>query len=140
MRFVGVAIIGCVVCITPVSTVRADPASVKAAQSAVSAWLALVDVGKYDASWDAAASLFRQAVPKETWRRQVGAVRKPLGAMVSRKPRSAQYTTRLPGAPDGKYVVIQLDTAFKNKRGAIETITPMLDRDGTWRVSGYFIK
>ena len=46
----------------------------------------------------------------------------------------------LPGAPDGEYVVIQYATTFENKKSAIETITPMLDGDGKWRVSGYYIK
>jgi hypothetical protein len=46
----------------------------------------------------------------------------------------------LPGAPDGEYVVIQFATSFENKKSAIETVTPMLDSDGEWRVSGYFIK
>ena len=119
---------------------RAERAEVKAAKAAVTAWLALVDAGKYDKSWQEAASFFRKAVPKATWRRQVGAVRGPLGAVVSRKPKSATFTTSLPGAPDGKYVVIQLETRFKNKRSAVETITPTLDRDGKWRVAGYFIK
>jgi hypothetical protein len=36
--------------------------------------------------------------------------------------------------------VIQFDTSFKNKKSAIETVTAMLDKDGKWRVSGYFIK
>ena len=46
----------------------------------------------------------------------------------------------LPGAPDGKYVVIQYDTVFENKSSAVETIIPMADPDGAWRVSGYFIR
>jgi phosphoglycolate phosphatase len=33
-----------------------------------------------------------------------------------------------------------LVTVFENKKSAIETITPTLDNDGEWRVSGYFIK
>ncbi|MDX1777971.1 MAG: DUF4019 domain-containing protein [Thermodesulfobacteriota bacterium] len=37
-------------------------------------------------------------------------------------------------------MVIQFETSFTNKKAAIETITPMMDSDGTWRVSGYFIK
>jgi hypothetical protein len=45
-----------------------------------------------------------------------------------------------PGAPDGKYVVIRYETSFRNKKAATETVTPMLDADGRWRVSGYFIK
>ena len=49
-------------------------------------------------------------------------------------------TTKLPGAPDGEYVVIQYKSAFANQPTAIETIVPMLDKDGKWHVSGYFIK
>jgi len=46
----------------------------------------------------------------------------------------------VPGAPDGEYVVIRFSTSFEKKQSAIESITPMLDSDGVWRVSGYFIK
>ena len=35
---------------------------------------------------------------------------------------------------------IQYDSVFENKDSAVETVTPMLDPDGTWRVSGYFIR
>jgi hypothetical protein len=68
------------------------------------------------------------------------AFRKPLGKTLSRKITSAKYTTTLPGAPDGEYVVIQYQTSFKNKLSAVETVTPMLDKNGDWRVSGYYIK
>ena len=67
-------------------------------------------------------------------------VRKPLGELLSRKVKSKQLVEKLPGAPDGKYVVIQYDATFQNKASAVETVTPMLDPDGQWRVSGYFIK
>jgi hypothetical protein len=50
------------------------------------------------------------------------------------------YKTSLPGAPDGEYVVIAYETSFDKKQAATETITPMKDADGRWRVSGYFIK
>jgi hypothetical protein len=53
---------------------------------------------------------------------------------------SASYQTSLPGAFDGEYVVIQFETSFENKKSAVETVTPMKDKDGRWRVSGYFIK
>jgi hypothetical protein len=52
---------------------------------------------------------------------------------------SAQYRTSLPGAPDGEYVVIRFKTEFENKKEAYETVTPMKDKDGEWRVSGYYI-
>ena len=103
-------------------------------------WLALVDDGKYEDSWKATSSYFRNAVTKEQWINSMNAYRKPLGKTITRKIESNQYTTSLPGAPDGEYVVIQCKTSFTNKKSAIETITPMKDNDGKWRVSGYYIK
>ena len=120
--------------------VQADEASEKAAVSAADAWLRRVDAGQYRASWDDAARLFKNAVSTADWERSLNGVRSPLGKVVSRKVASRMYTESLPGAPDGKYVVIQYQTSFENKNAAIETVTPMLDGDGRWRVSGYFIK
>ena len=111
-----------------------------AAQTAAESWLQLVDEGQYDASWDRAARLFKGAVTKEQWRQACSGVREPLGKVKSRKVKSREYTEKVPGAPDGKYVVVQFDSVFENKAAAVETVTPMLDADGAWRVSGYFIK
>ncbi|MGH7422575.1 MAG: DUF4019 domain-containing protein [Candidatus Methylomirabilales bacterium] len=46
----------------------------------------------------------------------------------------------MPGAPDGHYVVIQYETSFEKKASAFETITPMREKDGKWRVAGYYIR
>jgi hypothetical protein len=118
----------------------ADNDAVSKAQNAAKAWLALVDAEKYGQSWDEAALLFRSAVMKAEWERAAKATRAPLGALKSRTLKSANYTRSLPGAPDGEYVVIQFDTQFANKASAVETVTPMRDQDGAWRVSGYYIR
>jgi hypothetical protein len=107
---------------------------------AANAWLALVDAGKYEDSWTAAAGYFKKSVTKEQWAGAAQAARQPLGALVSRKVSTHTAATTLPGAPDGHYVVIQYDSVFANKKSAVETVTPMLEPDGTWHVSGYFIK
>ncbi len=120
--------------------IQADDPSEKAAISATDAWLRRVDAGQYRGSWDDAARLFKNAVSRADWEKSLNGVRSPLGKVVSRKVASRMYTESLPGAPDGKYVVIQYQTSFENKKAAIETVTPMLDEDGRWRVSGYFIK
>ena len=112
----------------------------KAAVTASNAWLSLVDEENYAESWNQAASLFKAAVPKEQWQTMVKAVRGSLGKVVARKLKSKQYTKTLPGAPDGEYVVIQYETTFENKKSAVETVTPMLDKDGKWGVVGYYIK
>ena len=122
-------------CVAVSSDFKEDSA-VKAAES----WLTLVDNGKYDKSWKEAAAYFRNAIPKEQWQHTIAAVRKPLGDVITRELSSRTSMTSLPGAPDGEYVVIQFNTSFTNKKVAIETITPMLEKDGMWRVSGYYIK
>jgi hypothetical protein len=110
------------------------------ALAATEAWLKLVDNGHYAESWDAAAEYLKNAVSKDAFVKALDGARKPLGAMISRKVKAKEYRTSLPGAPDGKYVIIQHETSFANKKSAIETVTPMLDKDDTWRVSGYYIK
>ena len=110
------------------------------AQQSSDTWLALVDSGKYADSWQEASQLFKAAVTKEQWQNTLRASRDPLGKMLSRKLKSAAYTKTLPGAPDGEYVVIQYESSFEHKQSAVETVTPMLDKDGKWRVTGYYIK
>ncbi len=118
----------------------ANEVAEKAAVTASGAWLALVDEGNYAESWNQAAGFFKNAVTKEQWQQSLKAVRTPLGKVIARKLKSKQYTKTLPGAPDGEYIVIQYETTFENKKSAVETLTPMLDKDGKWRVSGYYIR
>jgi hypothetical protein len=117
-----------------------DTDAVTKAQTAAKTWLTLTDAGKYDRSWDSAASLFKSSITKSDWEKTIRSVRSPLGALKSRTVKSATFTRTLPGAPDGEYVVIQFDTKFANKASAVETVTPMHEKDGSWRVAGYYIK
>jgi len=112
----------------------------KAAQVAAEAWLALVDAGSYSQSWTEAAAFFRKAIDQPGWEKALNGVRAPLGKLLSRTLKSAKHATSLPGAPDGEYVVLQFDASFENKKSAIETVTPVKEADGRWRVTGYFIK
>lgn len=125
---------------TGMHAVSADEAKERAALASAEQWLVMVDAGQYAKSWQEASGYFRNAITRDTWEQSVGAVRKPLGKVISRNVKSSTYTTSLPGAPDGEYVVVQFETVFEHKAAAVETITPMLDSDGTWRVSGYFIQ
>ena len=126
-------------CVAAAGQLAAADKPEAAARASALAWLTLVDEARYDESWEEAAAYLRKALTKDRWRQDLGAARAPLGKLVSRKLKTAQYTEHLPGAPDGRYVVIQYDTVFERKAKAVETVTPMLDRDGAWRVSGYFI-
>ena len=139
-RYRTILIISVLMSIVLTGTLQANEVAEKAAITAASAWLSAVDEGNYAESWNQAARFFKDAVTKEQWLNSMNAFRVPLGKMMTRKLKSKQYTKTLPGAPDGEYVVIQYETTFEKKQSAIETVTPMLDKDGKWRVSGYYIK
>ena len=109
------------------------------AQTAAHAWLLDVDQGDYPKSWQEAAEPFKKAVTPAQWQSTLNEVRAPFGKVVSRQPISAKYTRSLPDAMTGEYVVIQYQTRFAN-RTAVETVTPMREADGVWRVSGYFVQ
>jgi hypothetical protein len=122
------------------SGAAADELDMAPAMTASESWLHSVDAGQYAHSWDEASKQFREAVTRDKWESLVEPVREQTGNLVARKVRSATYTRDLPNAPAGEYVVIQYDTRFERVPHAIETVTPMKDPDGKWRVSGYFVK
>ena len=137
-RIVCFVVIGLILCTATVMAARSDRE--KAAIAAAEKWLTIVDKGKYMESWEESSEYFKQAVTQDQWEQAVQAVRWPLGKLISRKVKSATYTTSLPEAPDGQYVIIQFNTSFENKKSGVETVTPRMDSDGKWRVSGYYIK
>jgi hypothetical protein len=110
------------------------------AQSAAVAWLALMDTGNYAASWDAAATIFRESIRREDWEARAASLRGATGALKARSLKSETYTHDLPGAGSGDYVVIRFSSSFAQQGSAIETVIPMKGADGAWRVAGYFIK
>ena len=109
------------------------------AKAAALAWLKLVDDGKYADSWKEAASFFKGKVTELKWAGALNQSREPLGSVTKRELRTAEFTHEVPRAPPGDYWVIQFATELEGT-AAIETVTPMLDPDGKWRVSGYYIK
>lgn len=110
------------------------------AREAAEAWLAHIDAGDMGASHREASSGFRKAVTEEQWAESLGRAQESLGRPIERQFRSAEYRSELPGAPDGHYVILTYATRFPHKAHGMETVTPQLDTDGTWRVSGYFVK
>jgi hypothetical protein len=111
-----------------------------AAEAAARTWLARVGAGQYAQSGGAAAAAFRSAMPAA--RRQLAAagVRSPLGALTPRTLRSATDARSVPGAPERETVIVQFAPSFEHNPDAVETATPVKEPDGTWRVSGYYVR
>jgi hypothetical protein len=122
------------------SALGAEGEAEKAAAAAAEKWLARLDAGAYAETWKDGSTLFRKSLTQAQWESAARAAREPFGKLVSRKLAKAEYRKTLPGAPDGEYVVLRYESAFEKKQKAVETVTPMKDDDGVWRVSGYYIQ
>ena len=117
-----------------------NPAAQKAGVEAANKWLPLLDEGKDVESWDKTGDYLKAMIPKQRWCEQVAPQRRVMGKLVSRVVDSKQYAITLPGMPDGEHVMIQYKTVFKRKKAAAEVVVVSREDDGTWRVSGYFIR
>jgi hypothetical protein len=149
-RSVFVACLTAVLAVSGASFAADNPED--AAQAAAETWLRLVDGGNYPASWDQAARQLKGAVKQGEWAQMAETARSPLGNVVSRKLKSREYTEKPPttrtiggrvytwGGGPGRYVVLRYETVFANKAAAEETVVPMADPDGAWRVSAYDVR
>jgi hypothetical protein len=124
--------------ILPLSALAAADTSKPAANAATN-WLALIDAGRYEQSWQQAGKLFRERVRQTQWASEAKSAREPLGAVQSRTVLAVRFASSLPGVPDSRYAIVQFHSVFAHKANAVETITLMME-DGTWKTVGYFIR
>lgn len=97
-------------------------------------WLALLDAGRWEESWNATGETFKELNTLENWVSIASEVQPAFGAVVTRNFASQKYA---PAPPHG-YYVITFETNFQNKPSAIETIA--VERQGTgWKVVGYTV-
>jgi len=110
--------------------VAAENATVQAAQ----AWLALVDRGDWNASWDATGQSFKSLNTLARWTEASERIRANLGAFRSRELITVNYA---PAPPYG-YWVIKFRAVYANRPDAIETLSLSWEND-EWRVVGVTI-
>jgi hypothetical protein len=121
--------------------VRADAGDAKqAAVAAMQAWLAEMDAGQYDKSWQDASSSFQGAVTSAKWTEMSNSVRTPLGKCLDRKLASSLEQQNPSAAMQGDFVIAQFDSSFDNLKYAVETVTFEKAPDGSWKAAGYYIK
>jgi serine/threonine protein kinase len=107
--------------------------------SAAENWLTMVDARDYSGSWKESSAFVQGAITEQRFTNALDTYRNPLGDLLSRKMVSSQRLTQMPGMPDGRYVVMQFETSFANKKSAIETVTFVLE-NGQWKSASYLIK
>jgi hypothetical protein len=113
-------------------------AAVTAATEEATHWLDALDAGRYVESWNEAAAVMKEARNQEDWVRDIANPRESLGKSVMRELQRAEFSTRVRGAPSGKYVTVIYLTQFANAPPVYETILLTLE-DDRWRIGGYSI-
>lgn len=116
---------------TPPSITPAEGAAAAAARD----WLALVDRGDWNASWEATGQSFKALNTVETWTRVAQQVQGPLGAVKSRVLVSEET---VPAPPYG-YQMVRFRTDYANRAGVVETLS-LVREGGSWRVVGVTVE
>jgi hypothetical protein len=93
-------------------------------------YLALLDDGQYESTWDAMSPFFKLLHDQYLWQGKQQAIRDAYGPLKSRLIRLSSQRQTYKNSPDGNYVVVQFDTVFRNKAKAVETV--VLDCQNTF--------
>jgi hypothetical protein len=109
----------------------------RAARTAAEEWLGLVDAGRFEESWEAAAPTLQEGVSREGWIDQGRRARRRLAPLRSRQFEAAQYRDSTAQIPGGQPVVV-LQYAAEYDIGTTReaVITTKTDSAG-WKVAGY---
>lgn len=106
-------------------------------QKVVDAWLLLADQGRYGESWDAGSTTFKMTISRNEWIKAMETLRRPLGAVRSRKIIDIGNAENPKGLPQGEYMVYFYETQFDHKPKASELLTLVLESDNQWRLLTY---
>lgn len=110
-------------------------------------WLVPLDAGRYADAWAMASAPLKTTVSRQEWQDGLRKIRKDYGRVVARKAGKIAYVGVAPG-PDypttgpteGMQVGILFDTKFAGNKAATEEVTLVFEKDGLWRVAGYYIR
>jgi hypothetical protein len=117
------------------------------ALDAAERWLVPLDAQRYADAWAMAAESFKSHVGRQEFRDGIRTIRKDYGRVVSRKGDKMAFLGEPPNPDDadkslkvGMQVAILFDTKFAGNKQATEELTMVMEKDGLWRVAGYFIR
>ena len=115
----------------PQEDVRADRAARQ--------WLALVDRGTYERSWQQASAMFQNGIDQDAWVEAVRNARAGTATPNQRELVSIAHTRQLPGVPENDYVVLVYASQFDDRPPIQETLT-LARGDDELKTAGYFLR
>jgi hypothetical protein len=108
------------------------------AQAVSRAWLASIDQGKYEESYNFTCDATRDKFSQDRWVTVLEAMRgKIYGPVISRTQLSHVYKPNGITGLNGECVVLTYDSMFQNVKEATETVV-LTWQDGKWRGASYF--
>ena len=117
------------------------------ALNAAEKWLVPVDSRRYNDAWAMAAESFKAQVARDDFRNGIAKIRKDYGKLVKRSGEKMAFRGDAPVADQGDAplkvgaeVAILFESTFAGNKQAQEEINMVLEKDGIWRVAGYYIK
>ncbi|MEO8500417.1 MAG: DUF4019 domain-containing protein [Vicinamibacteria bacterium] len=110
------------------------------AKKAALDWLVLSDAGKFDATWEQAATSFKKAQTKADWARGLGGARPTMGKLITRTFLNSEVRMNLPNLPPGKYITVRFNSVFEKHKDGAESVTLIKDGTRGFRMMSYFLK
>jgi hypothetical protein len=100
------------------------------------AWVAQIDAGQYDESYEAGCDEMHDKVPQDRWEKVLKTIRSIYGPVLSRTQVSHVYKPNGYEGTEGEFLIVTYDTSFKNLNSATEVVV-LKWQDGKWRGAGY---
>ena len=120
------------------ATTWGDPDDVTQASAAALAWMAQIDAGQYDESYDAASHVMHDKVKQDRWDLILQVERTPKGKVVQRTETKRVYRPNGLEGTDGEFMVLTYATTFQNSPGQLEQVV-LRREDGVWKGAGYIL-
>ena len=116
----------------------------RAALDAAEKWLVPVDAGRYADAYAMASEEFKAGVTRAQWNDGIRDIRKDYGKLASRTAEKMGFAGEAPkpdgGLVPGMKVVILFASSFGGRKTAAEEMTMVYEKDGVWRMAGYYIR
>ena len=109
------------------------------ARDVSTAWLKVLDVGKYEDAYDQVSAFMKSQATKDQWKDFSNQVASSFGKNLNREFISADYYESGPTAGNHQYVVCKFKSDYELKKQTVETVSVLLEKDMGWRVMGYFL-
>jgi hypothetical protein len=144
MRLCSLFLLGVAAFLPALAAAQSMTPEQRSALDAAERWLAPVDAGRYADAYAMAAEEFRAGGARAQWDDGIRHIRKDYGKLASRTAEKMGFAGEAPkpeaGLVPGMKVVILFASSFGARKAASEEMTMVYEKDGVWRVAGYYIR